>query len=186
MKKIIESSIAIVCLAVLTACSGGGIGGGSATPQENIVGKWKSQNSKTELGGKIETTINLDMKADKTMSMDLEAVLDGEQKGIKMKIPMSMGFDGKWDATSDKVVWTPDTATSHFSVNKDSIVLELKDSKLNALANMLKDMLADELAKSRKSKMMINYAPKDSMSYFFENSDLVIVSGNDTLRFKKN
>ena len=85
MKKIIESSIAIVCLAVLTACSGGGIGGGSATPEESIVGKWKSQNSKTELGGKIETTINLDMKADKTMSMDLEAVLDGEQKGIKMK-----------------------------------------------------------------------------------------------------
>lgn len=195
MKKLIVSSIAVVCLTVLAACNGGGGAGGNAsggeqnekgTQEESIVGKWKSQISKSEMGGKIETTINLEMKADKTMNMDVVAVLDGEQKGIKIKVPMNMGYDGKWDATSEKVVFTPDTTTAHFSVNKHSLVIELKDSKLNAMANMVKDMLADELAKNNKSKMMVRYTPNDSMAYFLDNSELLLITNKDTLRFKRN
>lgn len=195
MKKFIESSIAVVCLAVLTACNGSGAGGrgaGSvdsdekATQEESIVGKWQSQISKSEKGGKFETTINLEMKADKTMNMDVVAVLDGEQSGIKIKVPMNMGYDGKWDATSDKLLFTPDTTTAHFSVNKDSIVLELKDPMLNAMANMVKNQLADELSKNKKTSMMVNYAPNDSIPYILDKSELVLITNKDTLRFKRN
>ena len=94
----------------------------------SLVGKWQMKKSEVDEKQKIESTWDMDLKADNTLSMAIEMLLEGESDGFSMKLPMSLAFDGKWNSTDKVIVISADTTTTKFAIDKEKMDFKFTNS----------------------------------------------------------
>ena len=59
-----------------------------------LVGKWLMKKEQKEAEGTAKFILNLDLKADKTMTYNIDASMEGSQQGFTMVLPVNMAFEG--------------------------------------------------------------------------------------------
>ena len=151
----------------------------------SLVGKWQMKKSEVDEKQKIESTWYMDLKADNTLSMAIEMLLEGESDGFSMKLPMSLAFDGKWNSTDKVIVISADTTTTKFAIDKEKMDFKFTNKEMEAFNDKIKKTVLEQMEQSFKDDMMKQFLGKDSADYVLNGDKLQFITKSDTLDFQR-
>ena len=157
----------------------------SCSNEPTLVGKWQMKKSQVEPKQKIESTWVMDLKADNTVTMDIDMLLEGESEGFSMKLPMTLGFGGNWASTDKTFVITADTTTTKFAIDKEKMEFKFTKAEMEAFNEKIKTTVLGQMEGSMKKSMMMQYLGKDTMTYVLNGDKLQIFDKKDTLNFER-
>ncbi len=188
MRKMFIAGITLLCVTLIASCGGKGNGNGDGngqSEQDPLVGKWLMKKEQKDAEGTAKFILNLDLKADKTMTYNIDASMEGSQQGFTMVLPVNMAFEGTWSATGDKLELKVDSATTKINIDKEKMVIKADDPKLEKQIAVLKQTLIASMESSAKGDISKRWVPQEAMAYKLEGKTLKWITEKDTLVFEK-
>jgi len=176
MKKIVFAVCSFAFAVIFAAC----------TENPTVVGKWKSDPKvDKEKDMNVSMEMDLNLAEDKTMALDINALMDAESEETSMHMPFKMGFKGKWEASDKKMVWNATDSSQYVKFEKDSVKITFKNPELEALGDKLLKSFIENFEKELAPNMLSSFEKTDSMDYTLEGDVLKIVSAKDTIVFHR-
>ena len=182
------AGITLLCVMLIASCGGKGNGNGDGngqSEQDPLVGKWQMKKEQKDAEGTAKVIFNLELKADKTMSCNIDASMEGSQPGFTMVLPLNMVFGGTWSTTGDKLELKADSAATKVNIDKEKMVIKADDPKMEKQVAALKETLIAGMEASDKSNISKKWVPQKSVTYKLEGNTLKWFTEKDTLVFEK-
>ena len=180
MRKLFYAGIALLCVTLLASC------GKSGTSDPNaLVGKWQMKKEQKEYKADMKVTYDLELKADKTLSAYIDAMMAGSEKGFTMQLPFSIAFEGTWNTTDGKLEIKADEKTTKLKMDKDKVVFETDNPAAEKMISVLKETLISNMESQAKEGVGKKLVPQEAMAYKLEGNKLMLISTKDTLVFEK-
>ena len=185
MRKLFYVGIALLCITLVASCDKSGKGGSKELG--SLEGKWQMKKEQKEEKGSFEVTYDLELKTDKTMSANVNSMMQGGDNGITMQIPMNISYKGTWNTTDDKLEIKADSATTKITMDKDKVVFKADDPAIEKKLGAFKELLIQSVESPDKDsyEMSRKYTFQEALPYKLDGNKLLLFLEKDTLVFEK-
>lgn len=180
MRKLFYAGITLLCITLLASCDKS-----ESNNEDALVGKWQMKKEQKDEKSDLKITYDLELKADKTLAANIEAMMAGSEKGFSMQLPFGIAFEGAWSAVKDTLEIKADDNTTKFVMDKDKVEFKVDNPSLEQMVNALKESFISTMESNVKEGVGKKLVPQQAMNYKIEGNKLTLTSARDTLVFEK-